>query len=780
MISNAKIQPLIRLLLPAYLFVLAASGLYASSLYSFILFHSLIEVVCVIVLLTIFILTWNARKLLDNHYILFLGISFLSSASFELVHLFAYKGFGVFPEYDSNLPTQLWIAFRYMFSTSWLIAPVFITRRLNAVVALTVYVIITALLFGAIFSGVFPDCFIEGKGLTPFKIYSECIILFILLAALVLLLRKHTLFDARVLKMLAFSIVSAMAADTAFTRYLSVYGQANLVGHFFLFLSAALIYRAIVVTGINEPMAIIFRNLEQSEERLRLIAETSVDLIFQLDTVGKLVFCSPAVTQYGYNVAEVIGKKFSTYIAQEDLDLAASSFKRAIEGEHLQAVELHLLMADGSPYFAEINIAPIRLNDTIIGLQGISRDVTARREAEKKLQNFADELQAANTALNVSRTAALNLMQDAVDARTSVERTNEELNHEIVKHKQAETALRASEQFNKAVLDTVGTLVVVLDTEGRIQSLNPACEAATGYAAAEVQGCVFWEMFVPDEDLEEVILTWEQVRGGDFPNSHENHWIKKDGSRRLIAWTNTAIVQDDKIVYVIASGLDITEREQSEEKIRASLAEKEVLLREIHHRVKNNLQVISSLISLQADSLADEQMRVVFDDVRDRVRAMALVHEKLYQTGNLAQLNFSDYASSLLQYLWRSHGTMTEKVQLVLEIAPIVLPIETAVPCGLILNELAGNALKHAFPNGSSGKVTVGLEPDPATDMVCLRVSDNGLGLPAELDWRQSRSLGLRLVQILAGQLRGTLTLVPGHGPGADFRVTFCLNKLQS
>jgi len=777
MISNAKIRAVARLFLPAYLFVLAASGLYASSLYSFILFHSLIEVVCVIVLLTIFVLAWNARELLDNHYILFLGISFLSSASFELVHLFAYKGFGVFSGYDSNLPAQLWIAFRYMFSMSLLIAPFFITRRLNAVAALTVHVVITALLFEAIFSGVFPDCFIEGKGLTPFKIYSEFIIIFILLAALGLLLRKQTLFDARVLRMLACSIFSAIAADAAFTRYLSVYGQANLVGHFFLFLSAALIYRAIVVTGVNEPMAIIFRNLEQSEERLRLIAENSVDLIFQLGVTGKVVFCSPAVAQYGYSVAEVIGKKFSAFVVPEDLDIAFSSFRRAIAGEHLHALELRLLMADGSPYFAEINMAPIRAADAIIGLQGISRDVTARREAEKKLQNFANELQAANTALNVSRTAALNLMQDAVDARTTAEKINAELNREIVKHKQAEAALRASEQFNKVVLDTVGALVVVLDREGRIQGFNQACVAATGYTAAEVQGRVFFELFIPDEDMEGVRLTWEELRAGDFPNSHENHWVGKDGSRRLISWTNTAIVEDGMMAYAICAGLDITERKQAEEQIRASLAEKEVLLREVHHRVKNNLQIISSLISLQADSLTDERMQAVFGDVRDRVHAMALVHERLYQTGNLAQLNFAEYAGSLLQYLWRSHGALAEKVQLHYLIAPIVLPIETAVPCGLILNELAGNALKHGFPNGKRGEVTVALECDPAAATACLRVSDNGVGLPVGRDWRQSGSLGLRLVHILAGQLRGTLET--GTGPGAEFRVTFRLNGVH-
>lgn len=778
MIGNTKIQAFFQMLLPVYLFVLASAGLYASSFYSFILFHSLIEVVCVVVLLTIFVLAWNTRPFLDNHYILFLGISFLSSASFELVHLFAYKGFGVFPEYDTNLPTQLWIAFRYMFSTSLLIAPFFITRRLNEVVALTLYVFITAVLFEAIFSGVFPDCFIEGKGLTPFKIYSEFIIICILIASLVLLIKKHTLFKAGVFKMLVCSIVSAIAADAFFTRYFSVFDQANLIGHFFLFLSAALIYKAIVVTGLNDPMGIIFRNLERSEERFRLIAETSIDLIFQLDVAGKVLFCSPAIEQYGYSAPEVIGKEFNMFIAREDIDRATSAFNRALEGEHLQAVELRLLMADGRPYFAEINIAPIRAHETIIGLQGISRDVTARREAEKKLQNFANELQAANTALNISRTAALNLMQDAIDARTIAEKMNADLNREIGEHKQAEAALQASEQFNKAVLDTAGTMVVVLDREGRIQGFNQACTLATGYSAAEVQGRIFWEIFFSSEDLEGVLSTWDQLRAGDFPNNHENHWIIKDGSRRLISWSNTAILREGEMQYAISAGLDITERKHAEEQLRASLAEKEVLLREVHHRVKNNLQIISSLISLQADSLTDERMLAVFNDVRDRVRAMSLVHEKLYQTGNLAQLNFAEYAASLLQYLWRSHGALAEKVHLRLFIAPIVLPIEKAVPCGLILNELAGNALKHGFPNGMTGEVVVALEHDPRPGTACLQVIDNGVGLPAGQDWRQSGSLGLRLVKILTGQLRGTLET--GNTSCTKFKITFPLNGMQS
>jgi two-component sensor histidine kinase len=247
------------------------------------------------------------------------------------------------------------------------------------------------------------------------------------------------------------------------------------------------------------------------------------------------------------------------------------------------------------------------------------------------------------------------------------------------------------------------------------------------------------------------------------------HWVETKG-----VFLHDSDGNSSRLLGVV---MDITARKQAEEQIKASLAEKEVMLREIHHRVKNNLQVISSLVSLQADSLSDERMRDEFNDVRDRVRSMALIHEKLYQTGNLAQLNFADYAASLLHSLWRSHGALAEKVRLKLALAPVTLSIETAMPCGLILNELAGNALKHAFPGSIGGEVTVGLEHDLLTGAVCLQVCDNGVGLPAGLDWRQSPSLGLHLVHILAGQLCGTVET--GIGPGAEFSVTFSLNRCQ-
>jgi PAS domain S-box-containing protein len=231
--------------------------------------------------------------------------------------------------------------------------------------------------------------------------------------------------------------------------------------------------------------------------------------------------------------------------------------------------------------------------------------------------------------------------------------------------------------------------------------------------------------------------------------------------------------------YINLYGIDLTERKQaeqelreSEERLRASLGEKEVLLKEIHHRVKNNMQVISSLVALQADGLQDGATRAVLQDVTHRVRSMALVHEKLYQSADLARVEFAEYARSLLNYLWRAYGTAASGIRLTLDLEPVSLPVNEAVPCGLILNELVSNALKHAFRDRghTEAAVTVSLRGD-GEGQVRLSVRDNGTGLPAGFDWSQASSLGLRLVHMLAGQLHAAVE-VSSTG-GTEFKISF-------
>ena len=250
--------------------ILILFALYLTSLHSYLLFHGLAEIFSIVVACGIFILAWNSRRFLDNNYLLFLGIAYLFVAGLDLIHTLGYTGMGVFTGYATNLPAQLWIASRYMESLSLLIAPLFIGRKLKTNFVFAAYTLAIFVLLGSIFYWpIFPICFVEGVGLTPFKKISEYIISLILLGSIALLFQKREEFDAGVLRLLIASIIVTITSELAFTFYSHAYGFSNLIGHYFKIVSFYLIYKAIIETGLVKPYDLLFRNLKQSEEDLR-------------------------------------------------------------------------------------------------------------------------------------------------------------------------------------------------------------------------------------------------------------------------------------------------------------------------------------------------------------------------------------------------------------------------------------------------------------------------------------------------------------------------------
>jgi two-component sensor histidine kinase len=215
---------------------------------------------------------------------------------------------------------------------------------------------------------------------------------------------------------------------------------------------------------------------------------------------------------------------------------------------------------------------------------------------------------------------------------------------------------------------------------------------------------------------------------------------------------------------------DITEHKRAEAQIAASLKEKEALLKEIHHRVKNNLQVISSLLSLQSHFIHDPQAREMFRESQDRVELMALIHDKLYQSRDLARIEFGEYIRDLVSMVFHAYRSKSNAITLDLQIDPIFLDIHNAVPVSLILNEMVSNCLKHAFPDGHSGVITIYFKKHPQGQFN-LVVRDNGIGVPKDFDLENTASLGLRLIRILARQIGGTLNCCSQGG--MEFKVTF-------
>lgn len=212
------------------------------------------------------------------------------------------------------------------------------------------------------------------------------------------------------------------------------------------------------------------------------------------------------------------------------------------------------------------------------------------------------------------------------------------------------------------------------------------------------------------------------------------------------------------------------ERRRAEQELRASLAEKELLFKEVHHRVKNNLQVISSIFSLQSQYLSDPRILATLEDSRNRIYSMALIHEQLYRSSNLTQINFNEYIQSLIQNLFDSYNINSNQIEIALNISGVVLTVDTAIPCGLLINELLSNALKHAFPENRQGKIQIDFWLKDTTHLQ-LTVRDNGIGLPPTLDLKQTNSLGLRLVRALTRQLSGKMEAFTDQG--AVFQVCF-------
>ena len=246
-------------------------GLYLTSLYNYLLFHSLAEIFSIVIAFSIFVLAWNCRNIIDNKYLIFLGIAYLFVGFIDIVHTLAYAGMGVFQGFDANLPTQLWIIARYLESLSLLIACFILDKRKMKInFILLGYIITASLLFLSIFYWkIFPSCFIEGSGLTPFKKISEYIISLILAASLFFLLKRKEKFNRRVLQWLVISILLTIVSELAFTFFISLYGLSNLIGHIFKIVSFYFIYQAIIVTGLTKPNELLFKNLQESEEKYR-------------------------------------------------------------------------------------------------------------------------------------------------------------------------------------------------------------------------------------------------------------------------------------------------------------------------------------------------------------------------------------------------------------------------------------------------------------------------------------------------------------------------------
>ena len=348
--------------------------------------------------------------------------------------------------------------------------------------------------------------------------------------------------------------------------------------------------------------------------------------------------------------------------------------------------------------------------------------------------------------------------------------------HNITVQKRAEEALRKSEARFRRLADHAPGIIYRLRAKPRItlEYVSPAATALTGYSAEELTGRgAPLARFIMEEDHPAV----EGVLGGatEAGKPVVLRWKCKDGT---IVWMEhrTSPILDESGTIIAGEGIaiDITGRMQAEKALRVSLEEKEALLKEIHHRVKNNLQIVSSLLSLQTEHVAPEEALEALKESQNRVRSMAMIHEQLYSSGDLARIKFDRYVRDLTSYIFRTYSTRAGKISLTMDVQPVALGIDRAIPCGIIINELVTNALKHAFPHESGGTIHIRFVKGGDQE-VLLTVEDDGVGIPEGLDPEKSTSLGLELVQTLVEQLKGKVSIESSGG--ARFSIRFPLQS---
>jgi len=312
--------------------------------------------------------------------------------------------------------------------------------------------------------------------------------------------------------------------------------------------------------------------------------------------------------------------------------------------------------------------------------------------------------------------------------------------------------------------------IVITDLKGNIEYVNPKFTEITGYESYEVLGenpRILKSGENPKEIYEQL---WNNLTSGiEWRGIFLNR--KKDGS---FFWESALIspVKNEVGVttHYLAVKEDITEQKLKDERLQNSLKEKELMLREIHHRVKNNLQIISSLLKLQATYITDESSLEFFRISQDRVKSMALIHQQLYRSNDLSSINFGDYLRNLTTHLFQAYGVNEGNIRLTIDAKNIYIGIDTAIPCGLLINELISNSLKHAFPGNRKGKINVKMEIIEENKF-SLIISDNGIGFPEDIDFRNTKSLGMQLVITLTDQIDGKIELIRGNG--TTFKITF-------
>jgi len=557
--------------------------LYFTGLWNYLLFHGIVEIAGIAVVFSIFIIIWNTRRVVPDAFFLIVGISFLFIGGIDLTHTLSYKGMGVFPGNNADLPTQLWIAARYFQSITFLIATLFIgksitkDRKYDTGIVIAACTAACTLLFLSIFVWQnFPHCFIEGSGLTPFKIASEYVISLILIATIAILYLKRGHFNPTVWKFLIAAQMFLILGELAFTSYISVYGFMNLLGHLFRLVSVYLFYRAFVVIGLTRPYDLILRDLKKEEEFLRE-SEKKYRTLFENMLEG-FAYCRmiyddknvPADWEY-----LAVNSAFEQITGIKDI-----TGKRVLEA-----------------------IPSIReLNPELFNTYG-------RVASTGRSETFDIDFKPLNMWLRVSVFSPEKGYFVAVF-------------EDITKRRQAEETLRETNEYLHNLIEYANAPIIVWDKAFRITRFNHAFEHLTGRIEKETLG-QHLDVLFPDESRDVSLQKIQETLVGKRWEVVEIPILHVSGGIRTVLWNSANIVDTNgSIISTIAQGQDITERKRAEEALRQANNKLNILSSITRHDILNQITILRGYLELSKKDFQGTKHETFID--REEQAAVAI------------------------------------------------------------------------------------------------------------------------------------------------------------
>ncbi|MFA4825567.1 MAG: MASE3 domain-containing protein [Methanoregula sp.] len=707
-------------------------GLYLISTVNYLLFHGIIEVAGIAVAFSIFIIIWNTRRVITDGFFLIIGISFLFFGSIDLVHTLAYKGMGIFPGNSSDLPTQLWIAARYFQSITFLIATYFIGRSITRDRKYDVAIIITActaacaLLLASIFVWHnFPHCFIEGSGLTPFKIVSEYIISLILIATIVILFLKREHFDPTVWKLLIAAQAFLILGELAFTSYISVFGFMNMLGHLFRLLSVYLFYRAFVVISLTRPYDLILRELKLNEESLRE-SETKYRTLFENMLEG-FAYCRMIYDDKGEPADWVY------------LDVNAAF-------ERLTGLK---------------NIAGKRVLEAIPDIRKLTPglfDTYGRVASTGTPETFEIDFSPLNKWLKVSVFSPEKGFFVAVF-------------EDVTEHKRIVAEVRKARDFYLKILDDFPNPIWRADIHAKCDYFNKDWLEFTGRTLEQELGDG-WVEGVFKDDFDRCLKTYLDNFNARTPFEMEYRLRYHDGTYHWLNDSGKPFYTNGEFAGYIGSCYDIQDRKQAEEALKQANRKLNLLSSITRHDINNQLFLLKAFLELSKESLGDAAKTseyIIKEERAANAIERQIIFTKEYQDLGVKAPDWQNVEAGVKN----AYASLPMRD---IRLTPEVNNLE--VYADPLLEKVFYNLIDNALRYGGQKMTTIHISLKDAETGLVISVEDDGVGILAEDKKRlfergfgKHTGLGLFLSREILSITGITITETGEPGKGARFEI---------